>query len=79
MSESLIEVTYAKSAIGYSKRQKETVRSLGLRRLGDTVIQASTAPVLGMIASVQHLVTVRQVNDADVAGITAGAHGGETE
>ena len=79
MSDGLIEVTYAKSSIGYSQRQKDTVRSLGLRRLGDTAIHASTPPVLGMIASITHLVTVRDVDTAHVAGITKGSPEGEDE
>ncbi len=57
----LIRVTYVKSAIGYSRRQKETVRSLGLRRLGDNVIQADTPAVRGMVHAVRHLVAVEAV------------------
>ena len=34
---STLRVTYKKSAIGYSQRQKDTIRSLGLRKLGQTV------------------------------------------
>lgn len=77
MSDGLIEVTYTKSSIGYAQRQKDTVRSLGLRHLGDTVIHAGTPPVLGMIASVTHLVTVRNVDAAKVEGITKGSPEGE--
>ncbi len=79
MPDGLIEVTYAKSSIGYSQRQKDTVRSLGLRHLGDTVIHAGSPPILGMVASVTHLVTVREVDTAKVAGITKGSPEGEDE
>lgn len=64
MSESssgLIRITYVKSTIGYNRRQKETVRSLGLRRLGDSVIQADSAAVRGMVDAVRHLVAVEPV------------------
>jgi large subunit ribosomal protein L30 len=71
MPDQLVEVTYAKSAIGYSVRQKETVRALGLRRLGDTAIHADSPAVRGMIASVEHLVRVRPV-EADVRGAAKG-------
>lgn len=62
----LIRVIYVKSSIGYSRRQKETVRSLGLRRLGDSVIQASSPAVLGMVHAVRHLVRVEAVEAPEV-------------
>jgi ribosomal protein L30 len=34
MSSKKLKVTYTKSSIGYPKRQKDTVRALGLRKLG---------------------------------------------
>jgi len=62
----LIRVTYVKSAIGYSRRQKETVRSLGLRRLGDSVIQPDSPAVRGMVQAVQHLVRAEPVAAPEV-------------
>jgi large subunit ribosomal protein L30 len=62
----LIRITYTKSTIGYSRRQKDTVRSLGLRHLGDSVIQADTPAVRGMVHAVAHLVTVVPVTDPAV-------------
>lgn len=53
-----LRITYRKSTIGYSRRHKDTVRSLGLRRLHQTVEHADTATIRGMIRHVQHLVTV---------------------
>ncbi len=61
----MIKVTYTKSAIGYSKRQKETVRSLGLSHLGDEVLQPDNGAVRGMVYAVRHLVSVESVQDAD--------------
>lgn len=55
-----LKVTLVKSTIGYSVRQKDTVRSLGLRRLGQTVEHDDTAVIRGMINKVSHLVQVEE-------------------
>jgi large subunit ribosomal protein L30 len=67
MSSGLLRITYVKSSIGYSKRQKDTVRSLGLRRVGDEVIQPDNNAVWGMVRSVTHLVEAEPVPEAEVA------------
>lgn len=54
----VIRITLVKSPTGYSERQKRTVRALGLRRMHQTVEQADSAVVRGMIARVRHLVKV---------------------
>ncbi len=56
-----LRLTWVKSSIGYSRRQKETIRSLGFRRLGDVVEQADTPVIRGMIDKVSHLVSVDEV------------------
>jgi large subunit ribosomal protein L30 len=66
MANELVKVTYVKSSIGYEQRQKATVRSLGLRRLGDSVIVPNNGAIRGMIARVVHLVAVEPVDDAVV-------------
>jgi large subunit ribosomal protein L30 len=53
-----LKITLVKSAIGYSARQKGTVRALGLRRLGQTVEQSDTPVIRGMINKVSHLIRV---------------------
>lgn len=53
-----IRITYVKSAIGYGKDQKATLRALGLRRLGQTVEHEATPAILGMVEKVSHLVRV---------------------
>lgn len=55
-----LKVTWVKSAIGYSVRQKKTVRALGLRRLGQTVEHNDTPVIRGMINKVPHLVKVEE-------------------
>jgi large subunit ribosomal protein L30 len=58
--EKLLKVTLAKSPIGYSVRQKNTVRALGLRRLGQVVEHKDTPVIRGMIDKVSHLVKVEE-------------------
>lgn len=60
-SERKLQIKWTKSSIGYSQRQKDTIRALGLRRLGDVVEQADTAVIRGMIDKVSHLVQVEEV------------------
>lgn len=55
-----LKVTWVKSAIGYSTRQKNTVRALGLRRLKQTVEHKDTPIIRGMINKVSHLVSVEE-------------------
>lgn len=55
-----LRVTYKKSSIGYSQRQKDTIRSLGLKRLGQTVDVPDNLAIRGMVHHVQHLVVVEE-------------------
>lgn len=54
-----IEVTLVKSPIGYTKRQKATVKALGLSKLHQTVEKVDTPAVRGMINAVSHLLEVK--------------------
>jgi ribosomal protein L30 len=56
-----LRITYTKSAIGYSKDQKETVRSLGLRKLNSSVVQDDSPSIRGMLFKVRHLVSFEEV------------------
>ncbi len=56
----VLRITLVKSPIGYSQRQKRTVRALGLRRLRQTVEQVDNPAVRGMITKIQHLVQVEE-------------------
>lgn len=58
-----LRITYTKSAIGYRKDQADTIRSLGLHRLHETVEYPDSPSVRGMILKVRHLVTVEEVED----------------
>jgi len=55
-----IQITLVKSPIGYSKRQKDTVKALGLRKVNQTVIMESSPAVQGMLEKVGHLISVEE-------------------
>ncbi len=59
-----LKITYTKSTIGYRSDQGHTIRSLGLRRLGQSTVKEDTPDVRGMIRKVAHLVSVTKVEDA---------------
>lgn len=53
-----LRITYVKSAIGYNKRQKNTIEALGFRKLYQTVEHEDSPAIRGMINKVVHLVEV---------------------
>lgn len=55
-----LKVTWIKSGIGYEKDQKATLRSLGFRRLNQSVVQEDSQSLRGMIQKVRHLVKVEE-------------------
>jgi large subunit ribosomal protein L30 len=55
-----LKIKYAKSAIGYERSQRATVRALGLRRLNQTVEHDDTPVIRGMVHKVIHLVVVEE-------------------
>jgi large subunit ribosomal protein L30 len=58
-----LRITWKKSAIGYQRDQKRTIRALGLRRLGQTVEHSDSRSVRGMITKVKHLVAIEEVKE----------------
>jgi large subunit ribosomal protein L30 len=56
-----LRIKWVKSAIGYSKDQKATIRALGLRKLQQTVEHEDHPALRGMIRKVNHLVKVEEV------------------
>jgi large subunit ribosomal protein L30 len=57
-----LKVTQTKSRIGGTRAQRDSLRSLGLHRIGETVVQPDRPEIRGMIQVVRHLVTVEEVN-----------------
>ena len=56
-----LRIRWVKSSIGYSERQKATIRALGLRRLDDEVEKVDVPTIRGMITKVSHLVEVEEI------------------
>jgi large subunit ribosomal protein L30 len=59
---SQVKVTQIRSAIGSLRNQRETLRSLGLRKIRQSVVREDNPQVRGMIATVRHLVSVEEVD-----------------
>lgn len=55
------KVTQIKSEIGGTSNQRNTLRSLGLKRIGDTVVKEDRPEFRGMVNTVSHLVVVEEV------------------
>jgi large subunit ribosomal protein L30 len=57
-----LKVTQLRSEIGGTSNQRNTLRTLGLKRLHDTVVKEDRPEIRGMIRTVSHLVTVEEVD-----------------
>jgi large subunit ribosomal protein L30 len=53
-----VKITQVRSAIGARWKQRESLRTLGLRKIRQSVIREDTAATRGLIAVVHHLVEV---------------------
>jgi len=56
-----VKVTQVRSTIDRSKRQKDTVKALGLRKMHQSVEHEATPQILGMIKKVSHLLQVEEL------------------
>ena len=56
-----IKVTLVKSIIGATKRQKRTVKALGLGKISSSSEQTATPQILGMVGKVNHLIKVEKI------------------
>jgi len=57
-----LKVTQKRSAIGVKPQHRETLRSLGLKRIGDIVVKEDRPEIRGMVKAVDHLVAVEEVD-----------------
>lgn len=57
-----LKVTQVRSVIGSNQIQRDTLRTLGLKRIGDEVVKEDRPEFRGMINTVAHLVTVEEVS-----------------
>lgn len=53
-----LKIQYYRSSIGYSKKQKEIVRSLGIRKLNQTVERPDSEATRGIVNKVPHLLRI---------------------
>jgi large subunit ribosomal protein L30 len=56
-----LKVTQVRSGIGGKQNQRDTLRSLGLKHIGDVVVKPDEPVYRGMVATVAHLVSVEEV------------------
>ena len=57
-----LKVTQLRSVIGTTRRQRDTIRALGLKRIRHTVVQDDKPEIRGMIDRVRHMVQVEEVD-----------------
>lgn len=57
-----LKITWTKSFIGCPQTQRDTVKSLGLRKLYQTVIKDDCAQIRGQVNKVKHLVTIEPID-----------------
>ena len=57
-----LKVQQKRSTIGCKANQRETLRTLGLKRIGDVVVKEDRPEIRGMVHTVRHLVTVEEVD-----------------
>ncbi|EEH64680.1 ribosomal protein L30 [Gleimia coleocanis DSM 15436] len=57
-----LKITRVRSDIGRPQEQRRTMRALGLRKIGQSVVREDNKALRGMILAVRHLVTVEEVN-----------------
>jgi large subunit ribosomal protein L30 len=57
---STLTITQIKSANGTNQRQKDTLRTLGLRKIGHTVERPDSPQLRGLVHTVRHLLTVEE-------------------
>jgi large subunit ribosomal protein L30 len=60
-----LKVTQIRSAIGTKPNQRQTLRSLGLKRIHHSVVQEDRPEIRGMVATVPHLVTLEVIDAAE--------------
>lgn len=58
---SQLKVTQVRSGNGGKQNHRETLRSLGLKRIGDVVVKEDRPEIRGMVRTVAHLVVMEEV------------------
>ena len=58
-----LKVSQVRSALDRGARQRGTLRALGIRRIGHSVVHEDKPEIRGMIRAVEHLVTVEEIEE----------------
>ena len=58
-----LKVTQVKSVIGGKQNQRDTLRTLGLRKIGQSVVKEDNPCIRGQIFAVKHMVKVEEINE----------------
>ena len=57
-----LKVTQVRSGIGGKANQRETLRTLGLKRINDVVVKEDRPEIRGMVNTITHLVKVEKID-----------------
>ena len=57
-----LKVEQKRSAIGCKQNQRDTLRTLGLKRIGDVVVKEDRPEIRGMLQTVRHMIVVEEVD-----------------
>ena len=57
-----LKVQQKKSTVGCKQNQRDTLRSLGLKRIGDVVVKEDRPEIRGMLQTVRHMIVVEEVD-----------------
>ena len=58
-----LKVTQVRSAVDKGKKQRGTIRALGLKRVGHTVTHEDKPEIRGMVRAVEHLIEIEEVSE----------------
>ncbi|NLG31907.1 MAG: 50S ribosomal protein L30 [Syntrophomonadaceae bacterium] len=56
-----LKITWTRSIIGCPETQRKTIRSLGFRKMQQSILKEDSPQIRGQIKKVQHLVTVEEI------------------
>ena len=57
-----LKITQKRSTIGRIGKQKRTMRALGIRKMGQSVVHDDSAVIRGMVDTVRHLVDIEEID-----------------
>ncbi|ACR80565.1 MULTISPECIES: 50S ribosomal protein L30 [Kosmotoga] len=58
-----LKIKLVKSPIGYNRRQRATLKALGLRKISDEVVHDDSPQIRGMINAVIHMLEVKEIEN----------------